>query len=236
MSLLVRRVVLPQESGNLTGELFIPEGAEGVVVTAYDTVGPCCSPQSRDMARGLVGRQVAVLLLGLQTGAEADELLAGWGVDDAEGLRLAADRLRSTARFLTHDPQTDSMPIGLFGTGTAAAASFLLGARPPPHVMAVASCGGQPWLAGEAVEEVEVPTLLVVGGEDDEALPATLRMSKRLKGATSLRLVPHASRTFAEPGALDDLSRICGDWFHDRFAEVVLPRTFGWADPEGRWV
>ncbi|MCI0569140.1 MAG: hypothetical protein L0Y66_00155 [Myxococcaceae bacterium] len=236
MPVFARRVVLPQDSGPLTGELFVPEKVKGVVVAGHDTVNPTYSAHAESLALELTTWNLAVLLLGLQTGIEEERILAGWGVADSKALERAADRFLDACRFLGQDEQTVDLRVGLFGTGTGAAASFLAGARAPPSVVTVAACGGRPWLAGPAAEALPVPSLLIVGSEDELGLPETVSFSRRLRGETSLRLVPRASRGFTEPGTREDALRICGEWFRERFEVVTTPREYGWTDPLGRWV
>lgn len=81
-----------------------------------------------------------------------------------------------------------------------------------------------------------MPTVLVVGSEDERGLLEAQRLSRELAGEHSLRLVPGASCAFREPGAWEDAVRITGEWFHDHFRTAVEPRSCGWAAPEGRFV
>ncbi len=81
-----------------------------------------------------------------------------------------ASRLTGAIRWLTDQTATGSLPVALFGASTGAAAALRAAAEVPQLVQLVISRGGRPDLAGEALERVRVPTLLIVGGRDVEVL------------------------------------------------------------------
>lgn len=235
MAVFRREMVLPQEDETLVGQLVVSERPVGVVVWGNDNTGECYSRQTVRLVEELAKCNLATLLFGLWTEVE-EELQAGWGVDDEERLQRAARRLERTCGVLARDAQTQGMRVGLFGTGCGAAASLLAAERHPAELSAIACCGGRLSLAGAAAARVQVPTLLVVGSEDEPGLLEAQRLSRELAGEHSLRLVPGASSTFHEPGAWEDAVRITGEWFHDHFRAAVELRGDGWADAKGRFV
>ena len=58
---------------------------------------------------------------------------------------------------------THTMPVGLFGASTGAAAALVAAANRPLEVQAVVSRGGRPDLAAGRLADVRAPTLLIVG-------------------------------------------------------------------------
>lgn len=62
---------------------------------------------------------------------------------------------------------------------------------------------------------VRAPTLLIVGGRDDELLPRNRELLRQLQGEKRLELVPGAGRRFEEPGALDAMTQMAARWFVD---------------------
>jgi pimeloyl-ACP methyl ester carboxylesterase len=104
-------------------------------------------------------------------------------------------------------------PIGLFGASTGAAAALIAAARRPEHVAAVVSRGGRPDLAGEALPDVAAPTLLVVGGRDTVVIELNRQAEAILRCEAVVSIVPGAGHLFEEPGTLDEVCRLAGDWF-----------------------
>jgi len=68
-------------------------------------------------------------------------------------------------------------------------------------------------LAGDALDVVTSPTLLIVGGHDDVVIELNRQALARLKAPKELRIVPGATHLFEEPGALEQVSQSAGEWF-----------------------
>jgi len=126
---------------------------------------------------------------------------------------LLADRLAGAIDWLEGLPEARELPIGLFGASTGAAAALQAAAARPHRVRAVVSRGGRPDLAGEALEHVRAPTLLIVGADDTPVIPLNDAALRRLKAPAEMRLVPGASHLFEEPGTLAAASALARDWF-----------------------
>ena len=108
-----------------------------------------------------------------------------------------------------------NLPVGLFGASTGAASALRVAARMPKDVRAVVSRGGRPDLAGDAVlASVRAPKLLIVGAEDFGVIELNERARDALAHCTrELVLVPGATHLFEEPGTLEEVARLAGDWF-----------------------
>ena len=114
-----------------------------------------------------------------------------------------ASRLTGAIRWLTDQAATGSLPVALFGASTGAAAALRAAAEVPQLVKLVIARGGRPDLAGEALERVRVPTLLIVGGRDVEVLALNEAAAARLAGPSEISVVAGATHLFEEPGTLD---------------------------------
>jgi len=193
------------------GDLAIPDGATGLVLFAHGSGSSRFSPRNRAVARELQDRGLGTLLIDLLT--EEEERL------DAESARLRfdigllAERLIGATDWLTLQHAMRNLPIGYFGASTGAAAALVAAASRPGVVRAVVSRGGRPDLAAAALPLVQAPTLLIVGARDlpvirmnEEALPL-------LACEKQLTLVPGATHLFEEPGALEAVALLSGDWF-----------------------
>jgi putative phosphoribosyl transferase len=88
-------------------------------------------------------------------------------------------------------------------------------------ISAVVSRGGRPDLAGEALEAVLSPTLLIVGGNDSPVIPLNEEAYTRLRCERALRIVPGASHLFEEPGALEKVTTLAVDWFADHLQPLA---------------
>lgn len=126
---------------------------------------------------------------------------------------LLAQRLISAVRWIDSNPTLSGLNPGLFGASTGAAAALLAAAELGRRVGAVVSRGGRPDLAGNALDHVHAPTLLVVGGADREVIALNELAFTHLKGAKSLAIVPRATHLFPQKGALEAVIDHATRWF-----------------------
>src|SRR5438067_12938534 len=148
----------------LTGDLVMPSRAAGLVLFAHGSGSSRHSPRNRFVASVLHQGEFATLLLDLLTPAEEQvDLATGHLRFDIE---LLAERLLEGTDWLQRETETRQLPLAYFGASTGAAAALVAAAERPQLIQAVVSRGGRPDLAGSALQKVEAPTLLIVGGED----------------------------------------------------------------------
>jgi dienelactone hydrolase len=205
------------------GDLVLPEGATGIVLFAHGSGSSRVSPRNRSVAGDLARRGLATLLIDLLTAEEeaADLETAHLRFD----IGLLAGRLAGATTWLARNRETRDLRIGYFGASTGAAAALVAAASRPESVAAVVSRGGRPDLAGDALPRVEAPTLLIVGEDDLEVLELNREAYDRLSCEKKLEIVPFASHLFEEPGALEAVARLAGDWFvkHLGLSGRILP-------------
>lgn len=206
-----RLVRVPTGTVTLTGDLVVPEGATGIVLFAHGSGSSRLSPRNRSVARGLSARGLATLLIDLLTAEEerVDVRTAHLRFD----IGLLADRLAGAKEWLAKQPQTRDLRIGYFGASTGAAAALVAAALHPEKVGAVVSRGGRPDLAGNLLPRVQAPTLLIVGGDDLPVIEMNRDAFAQLTCEKRLEIVPGASHLFEEPGTLEAVARLAGDWF-----------------------
>jgi dienelactone hydrolase len=126
---------------------------------------------------------------------------------------MLARRLVMVVDWLRGRQQTASLPIGLFGASTGAAAALITAADRPGAIAAVVSRGGRPDLAELALPKVAAPTLLIVGGLDGAVIGMNRHAMAQMRGEVRLDIVPGATHLFEEPGALDRVADLAGAWF-----------------------
>jgi len=195
----------------LEGELAVPDHATGVVLFAHGSGSSRHSPRNQLVARALERRDLATVLIDLLTEQEGaiDERTAEFRFD----ITLLASRLIAIVEWLGRLTGTAALPIGLFGASTGGGASLIAAADRPRVIAAVVSRGGRPDLAGAALPRVIAPTLLIVGGWDTAVIQMNRDAIRQMRAEVKLEIVPGASHLFEEPGALDRVAALAGDWF-----------------------
>jgi pimeloyl-ACP methyl ester carboxylesterase len=120
-----------------------------------------------------------------------------------------------TTDWLRHNPTTQHLNIGYFGASTGSAAALIAATQRPDVVKAIVSRGGRPDLAGSALNQVQAPTLLIVGGHDFPVIQLNENALVKLNQAAAkqLEIVPGATHLFEEPGTLEQVAELAGKWF-----------------------
>ncbi|HKX14552.1 MAG TPA: alpha/beta fold hydrolase [Propionibacteriaceae bacterium] len=193
----------------LDGDLVVPGDAAGVVLFAHGSGSSRHSPRNRMVAARLQAAGYGTLLMDLLT-AEEDQVDSRTRQFRFDIERLAS-RLTGAIRLLSDRADTQQIPIALFGASTGAAAALRAAAAVPDHVQLVISRGGRPDLAGDALDRVRAPTMLIVGGRDPQVLDLNKAAAARLRGSVELVVVPGATHLFEEPGALDRVVELALD-------------------------
>ena len=195
----------------LAGNLVVPEDASGVVLFAHGSGSSRLSPRNRAVARDLSERGLATLLVDLLTSEEEsiDAETAHLRFD----IGLLANRLAGAKEWLKEQPETRDLEIGYFGASTGAAAALVAAALHPKSIGAIVSRGGRPDLAGDLLPRVQAPTLLIVGGEDLPVIEMNRQAFAQLTCRKRLEIIPGATHLFEEPGTLEAVADLAGDWF-----------------------
>ena len=206
-----RPVRIDVTGASLNGDVTVPDGAQGLVVFVHGSGSSRFSQRNRAVAECLLHAQLGTLLLDLLTEPEerTDAVTAEFRFD----IPLLADRTTSVVDWIGVSPALRSLPLGLFGASTGAAAALIAAADRGQLVRAVVSRGGRPDLAGPALDKVIAPTLLIVGGRDDAVLDLNREAYDRLQGVRELEIVEDATHLFEEPGALDKVGHLAAAWF-----------------------
>ncbi len=195
----------------LEGNLTVPAGAEGVVLFAHGSGSSRLSPRNRYVAQEINNAGIGTLLFDLFTPQEEqqDEYNAELRFD----IKLLAERLVGATDWIETQDETAGLNIGYFGSSTGAAAAIIAASQRPAHVRAIVSRGGRPDLAGSALSMIDVPTLLIVGGNDLQVIELNTKALSEIGGDKDLEIIPGATHLFEEPGALEQVSRLAARWF-----------------------
>lgn len=214
-------MTVPAGSVELAGDLTLPARAEAVVVFAHGSGSSRQSPRNRAVAGSFADAGLATLLVDLLTTDEeaTDRTTGALRFDVA----LLAERLVAAVDWLGGRPEVASLRVGLFGASTGAGGALVAAAARPQRVGATVSRGGRPDLAGDALGRVEAPTLLIVGGRDEPVIDLNRNALEALGKRARLEIVEGATHLFEEPGALDEVTRLAGDWFLTHLAQGNRP-------------
>jgi putative phosphoribosyl transferase len=206
-----RAVSISAGPATLDGDLTVPPDARGIVVFAHGSGSSRHSSRNRHVATYLQSLQLATLLLDLLT--QEEELIDARTAHLRFDIRLLAQRLIYAANWLDYQPDVKKLLAGYFGASTGGGAALVAAAEIPDRIRAVVSRGGRPDLAGPALAEVRAPSLLIVGSLDPEVLMLNEKAMSQMTAPVELQVVPGATHLFEEPGALEKVAELAGDWF-----------------------
>ena len=203
-----REVTIPLREINLEGELDLGESGS-LVIFAHGSGSSRHSPRNQFVARTLREAGMGTLLFDLLTAEEevAEERTAHLRFN----IPLLAERLVRATRWVLDEER--ELRIGYFGASTGAAAALVAAAQVGDAAGAVVSRGGRPDLAGDALEQVTAPTLLIVGGDDRAVIPLNEEAYGRLRCEKEMRIVSGASHLFEESGTLETVAVLAAKWF-----------------------
>lgn len=206
-----RLVRVASGSVTLEGNLNVPVSARGVVLFAHGSGSSRHSPRNGYVASVLSQAGFATLLLDLLTpNEEMEDRLTG---HLRFNITFLAERLINATEWLAQNTDVPHLKVGYFGASTGAGAALVAAAQLPEAINAVVSRGGRPDLAGEALSDVQAPTLLIVGGNDTPVIGMNQKALAQLRVEKKLEIVPGATHLFEEPGALEELARLAREWF-----------------------
>jgi putative phosphoribosyl transferase len=208
-------IEIPVVGGAVAGDLLVPAQARGVVIFAHGSGSSRLSSRNQFVAKELQQAGFGTLLMDLLTPAE--ESVDIYTREHRFDIALLGSRLVLATDWIRDQPQCAGLKLGYFGASTGAAAALV--AATERDVAAVVSRGGRPDLAGDRLRLVTAPTLLIVGGDDQDVIALNREASQQINCETRLEIVPGASHLFEEPRTLEQVARLASDWFGTRLTD-----------------
>lgn len=218
-TMAARPVHVPAHAVTLEGNLVVPAAANGLVVFAHGSGSGRFSPRNQMVAETLNRAGIATLLIDLLTVEEEriDRRTAEFRFD----IQRLANRLVDATDWVAAQPELARLGIGCFGASTGAAAALIAAALRPNRIGAVVSRGGRPDLAGEVLDRVRAPTLLIVGGADPEVLALNRRAEQAMRAERKLVVIEKATHLFEERGALEQVATLASEWFRTHLQSEI---------------
>ncbi len=209
-----RLVRIPAGGATVEGMLELPDTAIGLVLFAHGSGSSRHSPRNNYVAGVLRAANVGTLLMDLLTPEEDRDYARRFDIG------LLTRRLLDAAQWVSEQDATQDLPLGFFGASTGAAAALEAAAALGDGTRAVVSRGGRPDLASaKALAGVAAPSLLLVGGYDDQVIDLNQQAFDQLRCKKELVIVPGATHLFEEPGTLEVVATRAAEWFAE-----YLPR------------
>jgi putative phosphoribosyl transferase len=216
--------IIDAEENMIEGNLILPNSStsiKGIVIFAHGSGSSRHSPRSKYVAQVLNNVSIATLVVDLLTPEE--ETVDNLTKEHRFNITLLAQRLISCTDWILQNPELKNLRIGYFGASTGAAAALVAAAAHPDLISAIVSRGGRPDLAGkEVLDQIEAPTLFIVGENDKTVIGLNqnaLKMLVRIEKKKKLILIPNATHLFEEEGALEEVARRASGWFECFFLE-----------------
>ncbi len=200
-------VFIPVGSVTLEGRLEVPENADRMIIFSHGSGSSRFSPRNKYVAELLNEKGMATLLVDLLTSRESIANAARFDIS------LLTQRLAAVTHWIRAQPVFRNYHLGFFGASTGAASALGAASLMPGIVNAVVSRGGRPDLALRALPFVQSPVLLITGSLDDEVTELNQKAFDRLSCKKELVVIEGATHLFEEPGKLQEVAEIAGEWF-----------------------
>lgn len=207
---MYQEIIIEHAGRELRGHMMsYGENTKAWIIFAHGSGSSRKSRRNNWVAQELNKLGFSTLLFDLLTVEEDDIFLNRFNIP------LLAERLLAATTWLIKSPVYRGEKIGYFGasTGAAAALEAAVEADPAYPIYAIVSRGGRPDLAQKQfLNDLDVPTLLIVGGHDDAVIKLNLWAEAQI-AESKVVLVPGATHLFEEQGALEEVVRLTSDWF-----------------------
>lgn len=191
----------------LDGDLSLPENPKGMIIFSHGSGSSRFSPRNNLVAQYLNKLGFGTFLFDLLTKEEDADYQLRFDIP------LLSERLIKVTNFLINMPSLAQIPIAYFGASTGAASALIAASRLQDKIKAIVSRGGRPDLALPVLHKIKAPTLLIVGELDTEVWQLNQIAFDKIPAEKEIRIINGATHLFEEPGKLELVSQISGEWF-----------------------
>ena len=192
---------------SLKGNLRLAENSKGIILFSHGSGSSRLSIRNNYVASLLVEQGFSSLLFDLLT-AKEDMIY-----ENRFDIELLTERLVKVTKWAMEYGETKKMPIGYFGASTGAASALSAAAQMGKSIKAIVSRGGRPDMAMPVLKDIKIPTLLIVGGNDDVVIELNKKAKAAIGGICELDIVECATHLFSEAGKLEIVAKHTAEWF-----------------------
>ncbi len=193
----------------LKGNLRMADEGKGIIIFSHGSGSSRLSVRNNYVADLLLNKGFSSLLFDLLTPKE-DAIY-----ENRFNIKLLTERLIKVTKWVQNNLQQKQLPIGYFGASTGAASAFCAAEKLNKTVKAIVSRGGRPDLASDILSNVNIPSLLIVGGNDGIVIDLNKLAKAKIKGTCELKIIDGASHLFSEPGKLEMVANLTIEWFNN---------------------
>jgi len=198
---------------SLEGELTFPERPLGLIIFAHGSGSSRFSPRNRLIAKFLNLNGFGTFLFDLLTEKEDQDYKCQIDIE------LLSKRLEVMTRYLMELPKTKILPFAYFGASTGAASAMIAASKLQNKIKAIVSRGGRPDMANGHLQNVNAPTLLIVGQRDVQVLALNQQAFDEMEGTKNLKIIDGATHLFEEHGTMEQVADLSLDWFMKHLAQ-----------------
>lgn len=202
-----KSIDIPIEEVTLKGRLRIAKQQKGLVIFSHGSGSSRMSSRNNYVADLLLEEGFSSLLFDLLTEAEDTIYENRFNID------LLAQRLVLVTKWTYNQDITKNVPIGFFGASTGAASALKAAPFLGTKIKAIVSRGGRPDLAAPILDQINCPTLLIVGGDDGIVITLNQKAYDQLKSIKKIEIIEGATHLFSEPGKLETVAELTCAWF-----------------------
>lgn len=206
---MIEEIIIQYNGHAFTGHIYSVSKPKSWIIFALGSGSSYKSIRNNSVAQELALAGHATLLFDLLTVDEDQHN------DSRFNIPLLGQRLLSATQWLMNSKYyIKKTPLAYFGASTGAAAALTAIAHAPKDTpfFSVISHGGRPDLVDENIlSTIQVPTLLIIGGEDHEVIKLNEYAAQYIPYC-EITVVPGATHLFEELGALEQVTKLSIKW------------------------
>jgi putative phosphoribosyl transferase len=214
-------VQVPAGTSMLDAELQVPHGSMGLIIMSHAGCRTTGMQRVQNLSDAFIKQGFGILMMDLLTEEETEigKPEAGGGTPDewasSFDSEMLAERLYDSLDWVRDLPESQGLPIGLFGSGPGAWAAFAVAAAKPIEVGAVVASALTAGESLRALARVKAPTLILAGADEGgegglaRDCYAALSGRKRMECIAGLGQAPGRD----ELRATEKMARFAAHWF-----------------------